>query len=773
LTAPAQIINNNALIQQEKYRKHGRIPARKARLGHPFAAMRMSTGRQTAGRACLVALLLVPFASRGAAPGTPLNDWGLCHVYSPLSPPSASGEDGVTLLSADEAEMTGRNLVTLHGGAEALRGEQSLRADTAIYNKDTADVHAEGNVQYTRPGLVAEGDRGQMNLDAEKGRLDNARFRLYQRHARGSADSAAFLDRNVTVLRNALYTTCDPGNDDWLLRAGRVRLDQASGTGTATNVSLSFMGVPFLYSPWLSFPIDDRRKSGFLAPVVGESSRNGVEIALPYYLNLHPQFDATLTPRLVSRRGLMLGSELRYLNAWGEGSLDFEYLPDDKLVDEDRSLLRYRHDGHPVPGLTANVDYSLASDADYFRDLGNSLSIASVTHLDQHAAVLYQADTWMASGRLQSYQTIDDAIPRNSRPYEQLPILVFRTQRPELNLRPYYRLVSSYVDFQHSDRIGGQRLDLQPGLSLPLYTPAAYFQPTATLRYTHYGLDARPAAGGREQERTLPVFSIDSGLFLERDTDWGGLDLVQTLEPRLYYLNVPYRDQSDIPLFDTGLPDFNLSQLFRDNRFNGSDRVGDANQLSVAVSTRFLERETGRQRAQFGIGRIYYFEDRRVTLGGLPETAPVSDLVAEANASLSQSLTATVDARKSEATGKIDKAGVQLTYKPAPRSVIDVSYRFREGSLEQTDIALVWPLSPRWRLIARRNYSIFDHQELETLAGVEYQTCCWRLRLVNRRYLNTDLTEHNRIFYVQLDLLGLTTLGERLENLLDRGILDD
>lgn len=770
-----QIADNNALIQKEKLR-HGCTPAGRARFDPAFAAMRMSTGRKTAGYACLLALLLAPgfctaAGQGGNKPAPP--DWGLCHTYQPTGSSLPASEDDATLFGADSAEMAGRNVVTLNGGAEASRGAQTLRADTATYDRSTADVHAEGEVEYARPGLVIDGDRGQFNLDAEKGQMDNARFQLYQRHARGNADTAVILDSNTTVLNHALYTTCDPGNEDWLLRAARVHLDQATGTGTATNVSLWFMDVPLLYSPWLSFPIDDRRKSGFLAPTIGDSSRNGFEFALPYYLNLHPQYDATLTPHLVSERGLMLGSEFRYLTFLGEGSIDFNYLPNDRLADEDRSLLRYHHDGHPVPGLTTEVEYNLASDPQYFHDFGNNLSVASVTHLDQHAMVDYQADTWDASARLQAFQTIDTSLPRTSRPYEELPLLVFRTQRPELNLQPNYRVITSYVDFEHTDLIGGQRLDLQPGISLPLYTPAAYLQPTLTLRHTRYLLDAEPTIGSRDPTRTLPIFSVDSGIFLERDARVGGLDLVQTLEPRLYYLNVPYRDQSSLPLFDTGLPDFNLAQLFRDNRFNGSDRIGDANQLSVAVSTRFLERDSGQQRAEFGIGRIYYFEDRRVTLDGVPDTAPVSDLVAEASANFTRSVAATLDARQSEATGKVDMAGLQLTYKPAPRSAIEMSYRFRQDSLEQTDVALVWPLSPRWRVIARRTYSLFNHEELETLAGLEYQSCCWRLRLVNRRYVNSDLTDHNHVFYVQLDLLGLTTIGERLENVLDRGILDD
>jgi len=735
----------------------------------------------TAGRrACLVAFLLAPNLAAAAEPSARsllATDTSLCHHVDMGVPLAVSpSEAGVTTFSADNAQTSGQDIVIMHGNAEAVHDGQLLRSDRATYDRSADTVQAEGNVQYRREGLSITGDRADLNLGTDSGRLDNAKFSLAERHARGSAGTVLMLDRNVTVLNRATYTTCNPGNEDWILRAGRVRLDQSTGTGTATNVSVSFMGVPFLYSPWLSFPIDNRRKTGFLPPTVGQSSDNGVELTIPYYLNLDPQYDLTLTPRYLSRRGLLLGSEFRYLTTASRGAVDLEYLPNDRLTGEDRSLVRYLDDGHPLSGLTTNVEYNLASDANYFRDLGNSLNIASITHLDQHAAVAYQADTWTASARVQAYQTVDDTIPRASRPYKELPALFLRTQRPEYDLRPNFRLITSYIDFQHSDLTSGQRVDVQPAVSLPLYSPAAYLQPTITLRHTRYVLDRDTPGDGRTPQRTLPIYSVDSGVFLERDTRWDGRDLIQTLEPRLYYLYVPYRDQSDLPLFDTGTPDFTFSQLFRDNRFNGSDRVGDTNQIAAALTTRFLDGDTGQQRAQAGIGQIYYFQDRRITLTGTPDTAPASDIVATAAANFSKAVTGTLDLRRSEDTGKLDMAGVQIRYKPEQRSVLNLSYRYREATpsqaaLDQSDVSLLWPIGPRWHIIARHNYSFLDHQELETLAGVEYQSCCWRVRVVHRRYLNSELNSHNQIIYLQLDLIGLATVGDHLDSLLDRGIL--
>lgn len=756
------------------------LPAQPSRVRGPCASRsgrRPRAARHLPPCATLLLSLLALAAGPVGAAGV-LHPFGLCHAEHLIRPPvPALPPDlaGTTVLTSDEARTDEHEVVTLTGNVEALRDGQAVFADSAVYERHSSRVQAHGNVRYLREGILVDGDQGELQLDADTGQLDHARFRLFDRHARGDARNVRFLDRNVTVLRDARYTTCDPGKEDWMLHSSRVRLDRDAGMGTARNVYLSFMGVPFLYSPWLSFPIDDRRKSGFLAPRIRDSSRGGVELSTPYYLNLAPRYDATLTPRLMSRRGAMLESEFRYLNPGSTGLVNVNYLPDDSLSERDRSLIGYRHVGRPGAGLRLDVDYNRVSDPEYLRDFGSNLGIASITHLEQRAVATYQAEAWSASARLQRYQTVDETIAPARRPYRQTPALTFRSQLPEYNFRPNYRLAGGYVDFRHDDRPEGRRLEVQPSVTLPMYALAAYLQPTLTLRHTRYELDGA-AAGETDPSRTLPVFSVDTGLFLERDAHWGGRPMIHTLEPRLYYLYVPYRDQDALPLFDTGIPDFNFTQLFRDNRFNGSDRVGDANQLSAALVTRLLDAQTGRERLQAGIGRIYYFEDREVHLSGTPPaTARASDIVAEASAAITRTVSARLDARHSEQSGRIDRAGVSLRYRPEPRSLIDVSYRFREDTLEQTDLTLLWPLGRRWHVVARHTYSQHDDRTLETLAGVEYRSCCWRARIVNRRYLDNVAgaaqAEYNRSIYLQLEFIGLASLGDDLESLLERGIL--
>jgi LPS-assembly protein len=343
------------------------------------------------------------------------------------------------------------------------------------------------------------------------------------------------------------------------------------------------------------------------------------------------------------------------------------------------------------------------------------------------------------------------------------------TTLPKNANRLNYGAAGEFVNFQQRDRPSGERLDLSAGAHFPLTSLSAYLTPRIDFQYTAY--DLKDATSNGTINRALPIFSIDGGLFLERDTHWGKAAALQTLEPRIYYVYIPYRDQSDIPLFDTGSPDFNFAQLFRRNRFNGSDRVGDANQVSLALTTRYLESTTGQQRLSASVGQIFYFSDRRVTLNGTTETAPASDTVAETSILFTSSLSGKADARWNQASGKIDKEAIQLRYAPGARRIFNVSYRFRESEIDQTDVSFIWPMSPRWHLIGRRNYSILDSRPLETLAGFDYESCCWRFQFVKRNYINDTSGNSNNTLYFQLEFKGLSSFGDRVESVLEHGIL--
>ncbi|MBK8163682.1 MAG: LPS assembly protein LptD [Gammaproteobacteria bacterium] len=701
--------------------------------------------------------------------------WGLCKPRTEANTlPSDlfNGQhNGETILSADEAEILNRDIVLLRGDIRARQTNQYLRADSATYWKTSDQLHAEGHILYFNDDLAISGENAELSLGRNTGIINETSYDLPSRHARGTAEAATIESKDLTILSGVTYTTCDIEDNAWLLRSSKLRLDQNSGVGTAKNVMLSFKRVPFFYFPYISFPIDDRRKSGFLTPSYAHSNDNGTEFTLPYYINLAPQFDATLTPRLISKRGSMITSELRYLSPINRGQLDLEYLPGDDLAGKDRSLFSFQNMSRFTNHLSSNIDIVHVSDTEYFRELGNSLSLSSITHLRQLASLDYRSDLWTSAVRLENYQTVDDTIPDDSKPYQRLPQLLFRTIKPDEDGALNYNVFGEYVDFKHDDRISGRRIDLQPSIEYPFRSLSAFLTPTIRLRQTLYTLNSSDPLQDSRPSRTVPSLSMDSGVFLERDSQWGTSAMIHTLEPRLYYLYSPFREQTDIPLFDTALPDFSYSQLFRNNRFSGNDRVGDANQISMALTTRFFEKETGSERLRASIGRIFYFKDREVSLNNQPETESTSDVVAESVASILPKLTSRLDVRWNQESRKIDKGSVHLQYMPNAHSIFNIAYRYRESELEQSDISFLWPLGRHWHIIGRRNYSLLDHRALETLAGLEYQSCCWRTQLVNRRYINDDLGETRENLYIQFELKGLTSIGDSLESVLGQGIL--
>lgn len=723
-------------------------------------------------RVCLLVLVtLTPSLCSAAADE---NQWSLCKPRSETALPSDAidaRDDDATVITADTAEAPDRDTVILHGDIRARQADQHLRADSAIYHRSSDQLHADGNIQYFRRDLVIRGGDAEVSLDKNTGVINEASYDLFSRHARGTALSATIENKDVTVLHGVTYTTCDIGDDAWLLRSSTLRLNQENGIGTARNIRLSFMRVPFFYFPYLSFPIDDRRKTGFLPPSYAHSDDNGTEVSLPFYINIAPQFDATLEPRFISKRGTMIKNETRYLNPIGRGQLNLEYLPDDDIANRNRNLVNFQDRTRYTTQLSSSVSIAHVSDTEYFRDLGNSLSLSSITHLRQIASLDYQSDLWTSSLRLESYQTIDDTISENRRPYQRLPQILFGTTQPDEDGAFNYNFSGEYVDFRHDTRISGSRIDLKPSIDYPLRSPATFVIPSISLRHTLYDLDESSPEGETHISRTIPSFTMDSGIFLERDSHWGGMPMIQTLEPRLYYLYSPFRDQTEIPLFDTALPDFSYSQLFRDNRFTGSDRIGDADQLTLALTTRFFERETGKERLRASIGRIFYFENREVSLGTQVEENNTSDLVAESAASLLPQLNTRFDVRWNEETREIDKGSIALQYTPDSHSIFNIAYRYRDPTLRQSDISFLWPVGRRWNIIGRYNYSLLDHRALETLAGLEYQSCCWRAQIVNRRYVNDDLGETRENLYIQFELKGLTSFGNTLESVLEQGIL--
>ncbi len=706
-------------------------------------------------------------------------EWALCgepsHTPRVPRPTAQELEQAETHLSADQSEVLGKEIFNFSGDVEVRRADQKLYSDRARYNRSDATVEAEGNVRYTQSGLGVDTDSAFFNLDTREGKADNARYRIAEKHAHGKADTLLLEGPDHTRLKGATYTTCNPGKEDWLLHSSDIKLDHKEGVGTARNVWVGFKGVPIFYSPYMSFPLDDRRKSGFLTPSFGTSNEVGTDIRIPYYFNLAPNLDATLALRNTTRRGQQLLGEFRYLYPTNQGEMNLGYLPDDDITGQDRSLFTFRDQGRYGERWSSRINFNYVSDSNYFEQLGDDLKTSSITHLERLGEMTYRGDLWTATGRLQGYQTVDQTLDPDLRPYQRLPQLLFTGNLPSQAYGLNYSLKGEYVRFDRSGSVTADRIDLQPGIQLPLSTRAAYLTPSVSLRHTQYALDNQDS----NASRTVPIASLDSGVFFERNTNWGDTPIIHTLEPRVYYLYVPYRNQAALPSFDSGALDMSiLSNLFQNNRFSGADRVGDANQVAYALTTRLLHGGSGAELLRAGVGQIHYFRDREVTLpGGNVERAVTSHIVGElSSAELVQHWRANAGVVLNSQTDYFDRATFGLRYNPDKYRVLDLSYRYQRDSLEQTDVSALWPLARnqerQWNAVARWNYSLTDHRTLEALGGVEYDTCCWTVRLAVRHFLNNTVGDTNNAILLQLELKGLSSVGHKeykkgLSSLLD------
>lgn len=720
--------------------------------------------------ALILSLLGPPAAAAAEAP------WALCspprEALPQVRPPDSERPDAVRF-SADQANLALDGVSLLEGRVAVGRGEQILYADRVRYDHPAGRIDAEGHVILTDPTMSLRSDRAQWDLHSDQGSLGASEFSYRPMHGRGRAEEVRRQGEGITFLERATYTTCDPGDRDWLLSARRLRLDEEEGQGVGRDVVLRFKNVPLFYSPWISFPIDDRRKSGFLAPRVSASSSSGFELETPYYLNLAPNYDATLSPRYLEQRGLQLKSELRYLGEWNRGTIEYEVLPDDRNYGDTRQLLSLSHTSTPVERLRMSLRYNEVSDTDYFEDLGGTLAAGTISYLERRVDATYSAEDWDLHALVQDYQTIDTSVAPESRPYQRVPQLVFNgaTRLAPLRLDLY----AEYVQFRRpdTDTGSGARLDLMPSLALPLERSGYFLRPRAALRHTQYDLSGFAEDADTSPARSLPIASLDAGLIFERRGTGGA---VQTLEPRLFYLYVPYRDQSELPVFDTGSSDFNYDLLFAEDRFNGADRVGDANRLSAALTTRRLDPDSGRELYRLTLGQMYYFEDRRVTLPGeSPAVESRSPLVAEFEAFPARRWRLRGSWQWDPQREQTELAAAQVQYRRDSRHLANLAYRDRpeipgQEGIEQLDASFAWQLSRRWTGIGRWAYSLREDRDVSALAGLEYESCCWAFQLVWREYVSGDEGDYNSGIYFQLVLKGLTKLGQGIDALLEQDI---
>jgi LPS-assembly protein len=686
--------------------------------------------------------------------------------------PTRPERDSAKFLSADRIVGEPDRSVVATGNVTLRQYGATIRAERVEYQVEAQSAVATGDVQLERFGDTATGPQLNYNLANDTGEMVAPVFsfpRTGERRvaSRGHAARAVLGENQQSTLFQAEYTSCPVPRDDWFIRVRELDIDGVTNLGRAYNTTVYFLGVPILYSPFLSFPLDNKRRTGFLAPTFGTSGRSGFEVAQPYYWNIAENRDATVTPKIYTKRGLQLGGEFRYLEKTFAGQLDGEFLPNDRIAEKDRYFMGVRHTQALWRGWTAAIVAQGVSDDEYFRDLSTKIAATSQTNLARDAVLAYDDDVWSLSARALAYQTLQDPNgPPVPIPYRIVPRLAAAGAQQNVHGMDW-QFFGEYSNFRHSQLVNGQRAIAYPSVSLPLRRSYGYAVAKTGYHVTRYAIGDN-SSGYQDATRSVPISSLDAGLFFVRDTRLGGSAFEQTLEPRLYYLNVPYREQGRLPNFTTAESDFSFAQLFTENRFVGGDRIGDANQLTVAVTSRMIESATGLERFRAALGQVHYFTPPRVTLGNAPRDDKSSDVVAFASSQVTRAISVDAALQYTPNLNRSQKFTVAGHYLPIPGNVINAAYRYARGSIdatdsaqaaiEQVDLSTQWPVTRNLSALARWNWSIRDRKLLEGLAGFEYNAGCWQLRAVAHRFI-TATQQYSTSFQIQLELTGLSRIG--------------
>ena len=660
-------------------------------------------------------------------------------------------------VEADYLAGQKENMIEATGNAILRKRWQSIRADRLLYSQDTQDLEAHGSVVLEQDGNTMSGPHLKLNLDTSIGTMTQPEFYLIENGGRGAANMLHIHDKQHYTLDNASYTTCPAEDEDWLLKMRGLEIDRDRQIGTAYHAWIEFMGVPILYSPWMNFPLNDQRKSGLLSPVFGSTTQGGRELTLPYYWNIAPNRDATIAPRIMTKRGILLNNEFRYLEPRYGGELQVDVLPNDKLAMRSRTRVHLTHNHALAGGLSGFANLHSVSDDAYFRDLGNTVNATSQANLLQEAVLTYGAGWWNAAARVQRYQTLQDPAAPISVPYKRMPQLLVNAQRNFAGANLAF--AGEFVDFSHSTAPNARRLVINPSVSYPLVNdPAFYVTPKIALHHTHYALGANNASGSSNVSRTLPLLSLDSGVAFERDWDLFGGSYVHTLEPRAFYVYVPYKNQDALPNFDSAQAGFDFTQMFTENRFFGSDRVGDSNHITLAMTSRLLDQENGMERLKLLVGERFSLETPKVNLVAPTMTTNKSDILLAASGSVTKAWSFDSEFQYDPNQSHSQRYNIAARYRPELGKSLDLGYRFARSTLRQVDLSGQWPLSGHWRAVGRLNYSLQDGKTLESIAGLEYNQSCWTFRFVAQRF-TVAAQQVNTGIFLQLELNDLISVG--------------
>jgi len=684
-------------------------------------------------------------------------------------------EDTPMFVEADAVSGTQGQCFEATGAVKLRQRGRVVFADRLQYCPADEQLSAAGNVRIDRLGDVIETDRLFFDLKNEKGNTDSSEYFFRAFKARGKAEKLFIDSKTQYRVEKGTYSTCAAPEKDWFLRVGKIRLDRAADKGVARDATVVFKGWPVLYTPYLSFPLSDARKSGFLNPTFGTSTNSGFEFTTPYYFNLAPNYDWTFSPRLLAERGIQLNNQVRYLGATYNGLLNAEYLYQDrKRDDETRYSLAYRHNQVFSQSLSGYVNLQKVSDDQYFVDLSNRIAVTSIRNLPRDAALSYSGGWYTAGVRAQSFQTLQDPLAPITPPYARLPQLTLGAQRANVNGFDL-NAQAEYVNFTQPTLVTGQRFTIYPSATYPLQTSYVRIVPKLGLSYTGYALnEANNTAGFASASRTLPIVSLDSTMTFERSTTLFSHAFLQTLEPRLYYVYIPFKDQSQLPVFDTAEADVNYAQLFSENQFSGGDRINNANQLTAAVSSRLISPDDGQERFRFTLAERFYFTPQQVTLPGVAaRTSNRSDVLAVVNGRLSRAWYIDASINQDVIARQVDRSALILRYNPEPGRVFNMGYRYNNNDnnsgYQQFDLSGQWPIGDSWGVVGRYAYSLQSRSPVATILGVEYNAGCWAARFVLQEF--TASTQNTvRQFFFQIELGGLSKLGSNPQELLRQNI---
>lgn len=684
-------------------------------------------------------------------------------------PAAAPVQDQNAPVNVSAEQMTGRpdRQVNLDRDVEVVKGATTIKADKAEYRIIQDEVEATGHVWMQRLQDQYTGDHAQMNMGTGAGFVTSPTYLIGKNGGRGKAERIDFISDDEAKVTQGTYSTCEAPDPDWYLRANTMDLDSGRDVGTMHGGLLYFKDVPILGSPWMTFPLSGERKSGVLPPTFGVTSTGGAELAVPYYFNLAPNYDLTVVPKYIARRGLQLGTELNYLGDSYSGSTYVEGIQD-RVTGTGRYSLSSNHSQTLAPGLRLAWNVNKASDNDYPSDFAHSITGSTTRLLPRNVSLTYSNDYLSVVGIVSKYQLLQDVDNPIVKPYDRVPEITLTGTRYDLNGFDV-NTVLDFTRFSSGDLIGGDRAYLTQSVAYPIVRPGYFITPKVILDATSYKLTNVSPGQPTSLTRTVPTFSLDSGLIFERESNLLGRSMTQTLEPRLFYVRTPYRDQSQFPVFDSGLADFNFAQIFTENRFVGHDRISDANQLTAAVTTRLIE-ENGLERLRAAVGQRYYFSDPLVGISGTSATllGSKSDLLLALGGQISKEFSTDNTVQYSETFRQMVRSTFGVRWQPAPKRVLNLQYRLDRtyvsttnaltDSIKQVDVSGQWPLTQRIYAVGRVNYSIPDRTVAEGLAGFEYKADCWVFRVVAQR-IPTSSTKASTGFFIQLELNGFSKIG--------------